>query len=113
MAVPRKCQKIIVNLCVLVQNIRKRIKNMMKFEEYLDHFDSILNSKNPEAPYDNPEYFQFAKLNWSRTQRWLKKGVVLPEVAEKIKAINTPQHWIVITEPWCGDAAQCVPFFQL
>lgn len=86
---------------------------MMKFEEYLDYFESLLNSEHPEAPYDDPEYFQYAKLNWSRTQRWLKKGVVLPDVAEKIKAISTPQQWIVITEPWCGDAAQCVPFFQL
>ncbi len=27
-----------------------------------------------------------------------------------IRAIDQPQTWIVITEPWCGDAAPMLPF---
>ncbi len=45
--------------------------------------------------------------------RWMKKGEILPHVKEKIQSIKESQDWIVITEPWCGDAAHIVPFIQM
>lgn len=44
--------------------------------------------------------------------RWLKKGEILPQVKEKIQSITEKQEWIVITEPWCGDASHIVPFIH-
>ncbi|WP_300352973.1 thioredoxin family protein [Fluviicola sp.] len=85
----------------------------MTFQTYLEQFEQILNSPNPPAPYDNPDYFNYTKLNWSRMNRWMKKGEILPHVKEKIEAIKKAQEWIVITEPWCGDAAHIVPFIQM
>jgi hypothetical protein len=85
----------------------------MTFQTYLEQFEQILNSPNPPAPYDNPDYFNYTKLNWSRMNRWMKKGEILPHVKEKIEAIKESQEWIVITEPWCGDAAHIVPFIQM
>ena len=29
----------------------------------------------------------------------------------RLKHITTPQIWLVLTEAWCGDAAQNIPFF--
>ena len=46
-------------------------------------------------------------------KRWLKTGEILPSVKEKIEGIKEPQQWIVITEPWCGDASHIVPFIQM
>lgn len=86
---------------------------MLSFDEYLDYFQSIINSQQPEAPYDQEEYFHYTKMNLTRTNRWLKKGVILPEITAQLASIREPIEWIVITEPWCGDAAQCVPFFHL
>jgi hypothetical protein len=86
---------------------------VMTFQTYLEQFEQILNSSNPPAPYDNPDYFNYTKLNWSRMNRWMKKGEILPHVKEKIGAIKESQEWIVITEPWCGDAAHIVPFIQM
>lgn len=45
--------------------------------------------------------------------RWLKKGELSATFVETVKGISQPQQWIVITEPWCGDAAHSVPFIQL
>src|SRR5690606_18563271 len=36
--------------------------------------------------------------------------LVSAELQEKIAKINTPQTWLVLTEAWCGDAAQSIPF---
>jgi hypothetical protein len=85
----------------------------MTFTDYQQLFQDILSNPNPAAPYDNPAYFDYTKLNWTRQQRWLKTGVLDPVLEQKIKAISVPQTWIVITEPWCGDASHIVPFFHM
>jgi hypothetical protein len=85
----------------------------MNFSAYQHYFQSIIDSPNPSAPYDNPAYFDYAKLNWSRMNRWLKVGNLSDEIKETLSKIDIAQHWVVITEPWCGDAAHIVPFFQL
>lgn len=85
----------------------------MTFQTYLEQFEHILNSPNRQAPYDNEDYFNYTKLNWSRMNRWLKKGEILPQVKEKIQSITEKQEWIVITEPWCGDASHVVPFIHM
>lgn len=86
----------------------------MTFEAYMEYFDSILkNETTVAAPYDDADFFQYTKMNGARMHRWLKTGKILPEVATFIAKIETPQHWIVITEPWCGDAAHSVPFIDM
>lgn len=84
----------------------------MNFKEYTDYFQSVIQSASPE-PYNDPEFLNFTKLNWSRTNRWLKKAELNEDLKETIKRIDQPQKWIIITEPWCGDAAQIVPFLEL
>lgn len=85
----------------------------MNFQEYLHYFEQVLSSEAPIAPYDNPDYLNYTKLNWARMNRWLKTGELSGEMTATVKAIHEPQQWIVITEPWCGDAAHIVPFLQL
>ncbi len=85
----------------------------MKFNVYLNYFEEILNNSTPSAPYDHPDYFNYTKLNWVRMNRWLKHAVLSEEIKKTVSAVNKPQHWIVITEPWCGDAAHIVPFLHL
>jgi len=84
----------------------------MELDKYLDQFEEILNADQPSAPYDDEEYYQYTKMNWARTNRWLKKGQVDPAVRKVIESIDKAQHWMLITEPWCGDAAQCLPFIH-
>ncbi len=82
----------------------------MNFESYLSYFDTIIKNPSPAAPYDNPDYFNYAKLNWVRMNRWLKTGILSEEMVKIVAAISTPQKWTIITEPWCGDASHVVPF---
>ena len=84
----------------------------MDFQHYQDQFQDILSNPNAPAPYNNIDYLDYTKLNWARQQRWLKIGVVDAVLAEKIAGLKEPQHWIIITEPWCGDASHTVPFIH-
>lgn len=87
----------------------------MNFQEYKVYFESIVSKEASEqqAPYDNPDYMDYTKLNWSRMNRWFKTGKLSEELLETIRKINSPQLWIVITEPWCGDAAHNIPFIEM
>lgn len=87
----------------------------MNFQEYSTYFKNIL-LKPVEAhqlPYDNPAYLDYTRMNWSRMNRWFKTGKLSDEIVEVVKKIDQPQHWIVITEPWCGDAAHNIPFIEM
>jgi len=85
----------------------------MTFQEYSTHFENILHTDSHQPPYDNPQYLDYTKLNWSRMNRWLKTGQLLDEMIALIRQIDEPQQWIVITEPWCGDAAHSIPFIEM
>lgn len=85
----------------------------MNWNEYNTLFDQILEKKFTGAPYDNEAYFNYTGLNKSRTKRWLKKNPITLETLEVLQQINTPQEWILITEPWCGDAAHSTPIVKL
>lgn len=85
---------------------------IMDFTAYQQLFFDILNTPNPPAPYDNPDYLNYTKLNWSRQQRWLKVGVLNPDLTNAVEKISKPQLWTVITEAWCGDASHTIPFLH-
>lgn len=78
--------------------------------EYLHYFEAILSGNISSEPYANADYLHYTKLNHSRQQRWFKMGELIPETAHALSIINERQQWILITEPWCGDAAHSVPF---
>ena len=85
----------------------------MTIDQYQSDFETILTTELPHAPYNNPDYFQYAKMNQSRSNRWFKHGKLSSDTITKIKSIQTPQTWILITEHWCGDAAHIVPFIAM
>ncbi|BDS11905.1 thioredoxin family protein [Aureispira anguillae] len=84
----------------------------MNLQAYRDLFKAILNGEFVQAPYDSESYINYVKLNHSRMKRWTKQGVLTPALKEAIEAIKTPQTWVLITEPWCGDAANSVPYLE-
>jgi hypothetical protein len=82
----------------------------MQYSEYTQLFEQILKNENPPVPYDNPDYFNYTKLNESRMKRWVKTMEIDEELKSVLGTVQVKQHWIIIVEPWCGDASHIVPF---
>ena len=55
------------------------------------------------------EYQPYLELNEARFKRISKTFTPSKEFTDTVQGITKPSHWIIITEPWCGDAAQSVP----
>lgn len=86
------------------------ILNAMTYSDYSAIFDQILSGTIQHVPYDDPHFIEYTKLNQSRSHRWDKTGKLTEECISTIQSISTSMHWVLITEPWCGDAAHSVPF---
>jgi hypothetical protein len=84
----------------------------MTLEEYRQLFTNILEGRYTQAPYNDEAYHNYVKLGYSRMKRWTKQSKIDKELGNLIRQINKPQHWIIITEPWCGDAANLIPYFE-
>jgi len=82
----------------------------MNYSNYSQLFDAILGTAVPAPPYDDAMYLDYTKLNRSRMKRWDKQLKLDENLVSRIRQISSPQHWIIITEPWCGDAAHIIPF---
>ena len=82
----------------------------MNFAEYLILSDNTLSGPEFEPPYDNPVYLEYGRLGLSRMKRWNKTLELDQTLCNLIRHIDQRQSWIVITEPWCGDAAPMLPF---
>lgn len=80
----------------------------MTFSEYISYFEEVLEEPERHEVYQDENYYQYAKMNWTRMNRWLKRFEPSDDIKQLINGITEEQHWIVITEPWCGDAAHSV-----
>ena len=56
-----------------------------------------------------PELLDYTKLNLQRMKRQDKTISLRPEVTAALEKLSRNLNWVVITEGWCGDAAQNVP----
>ena len=58
---------------------------------------------------DEAARVSYTRLNLQRTLRLERTWRPSPDLAAELARLRTPQTWLVISEPWCGDSAQCVP----
>lgn len=91
---------------------QKAIENSMSYNDYLNLIDEKI-SQNASTGHEQTELLtDFTKLNRARMKRLDKTQQILPELEKAVQAITVPQTWLVLTESWCGDAAQHVPVFH-
>ena len=88
-----------------------RVKNGLKYQTYMEIAGRKLNETNPDSLTEEEKHlFEYTKLNMKRSERIEKTYSVSDELKEKLSGIDSKQTWMVITEAWCGDSAQNLPF---
>ena len=58
-------------------------------------------------------YLEYSKINLQRTTRIHKTFKPNDNVVKLIMQFDKPQTWLMITEHWCGDSAQNLPYFVM
>jgi len=85
------------------------VEKSMTYKEYRDLIDTLFAEDKTTGPIQSPAMLNYTKMNIARMRRLDKTTRLAPETLEKLAKIDEPQLWLVITEAWCGDAAQIVP----
>lgn len=82
------------------------------YEEYKTMIEALHAQGKVTGVVQSESLLEYSKLNMHRMHRWDKTFVPNTELARNIAAIEKTVHWIVITEGWCGDAAQQIPVIE-
>lgn len=88
------------------------IEKAMTFSEYEKLLDDLLAAGKTTGPYQSDAMFGYGKLNRQRMHRLNKTVVLGNDIREAVSQITRPVIWLIITEGWCGDAAQNIPVIE-
>ena len=93
--------------------MKELIKNSLRASLSYSEYRALVQNKVEEGattgPRQTPDLAEYTRLNAHRMKR-LDKTVQLNDTAEMVlSSIQNPQTWLLITEGWCGDAAQALP----
>lgn len=79
------------------------------YEAYKNLMEFYKNTSATSGPNQSEALVNYTSLNYSRMNRGDKTVVIPKNIKEAFNNIAVPQKWLVITESWCGDAAQTLP----
>lgn len=87
----------------------EKLVSVYTYEEYVNLMETLVSEGKTTGPKQNESYAHYTKLNLARMQRVSKTAELRKSLQELVRSIAQPQKWYVLTEAWCGDAAQSVP----
>ncbi|WP_158961533.1 thioredoxin family protein [Myroides fluvii] len=89
----------------------KDLNNSFSYAAFRAYVSDALQH-NPDKLNLSADYLPYAELNEARLHRLDKTLRVEPEVALVMENLGKEYIWLVISESWCGDAAQSVPMLN-
>ncbi|MEM9687018.1 MAG: thioredoxin family protein [Bacteroidota bacterium] len=90
-------------------SIVEGILNGISYSTYRTLVKTLAQNGETTGKDPSEALINYTKLNDKRMDR-LDKTIEIPaEAAEKIKAFDKNMTWLILTESWCGDAAQTLP----
>ncbi|PST84848.1 thioredoxin family protein [Pedobacter yulinensis] len=81
----------------------------MTYPEYRLLIDQLLANGQTTGPDHSEGMLEYTKLNVQRMNRLDKTVTITDALAAAITALPSDVRLLVISEGWCGDAAQIVP----
>ena len=71
--------------------------------------ETVVAENRTTGPKQSESLSHYTKLNLARMQRLNKKAEIHDSLREAVDQVDIPQTWYILTEAWCGDAAQNLP----
>ncbi|MGY6650007.1 thioredoxin family protein [Wenyingzhuangia sp. IMCC45574] len=89
--------------------IYSTLRNSFSYNEYQEKMLAFVETKSSSGTDQSEEMVKYTKLNQSRMKRLNKTLTIDDDSLKTIHSINEKYTWLVLTESWCGDAAQTMP----
>jgi len=88
------------------------IESSISFDEYISLIDSLLAEGKTTGPKQSESMFNYGQLNRARMERLNKTIEIDDSTRSRIAGLDASWIWLIITEGWCGDAAQNIPVIE-
>lgn len=92
--------------------IAESLENSYSYTEYRNYIAHLLLDKRSTGHTQSEDLTNYSTLNEVRMNRLDKTIKILPEISERLKALKQNYILLIISEGWCGDAAQIVPVIE-
>ncbi|MEM1119004.1 MAG: thioredoxin family protein [Bacteroidota bacterium] len=79
------------------------------YQAYRQLIDDLFAQQKTTGTDHSESMLKYTKLNLARMNRLDRKSRLTEATISRLQSINRSLTWLVITEGWCGDAAQIVP----
>ena len=92
--------------------MKNYIEKSMTFAEYIALIEELLAQGKTTGPNQSEAMFNYGKMNRQRMKRLDKTVELTALMKEKARSVGQKWTWLIITEGWCGDAAQNIPIIE-
>ena len=89
--------------------IKEGLQKAISYSSYRKCISDLIASGKSSGPIQSEDLLNYSKLNDRRMTRLDKTIQLSHETLLALKKNDIPITWLVLTEGWCGDAAQALP----
>lgn len=82
------------------------LQKSFSFEQYNELIHNLLSEGKTTGPDQSQGMIDYTRLNEQRNKRIIHTGALDDNTIKFLNNIGQKQYWLVISEAWCGDAAQ-------
>jgi hypothetical protein len=80
------------------------------YEAYLGHMEAyVCSTLPPDADETTRRHHAAGPLNLQRVRRIGRTYTPSAAMQQALQTAHGTTFWLVLSEPWCGDSAQCLP----
>jgi len=91
------------------KSIEEGLQKAISYTSYRKRISDLIASGKSSGPIQSEDLLNYSKLNDRRMTRLDKTIQLSHETLLALKKNDKPITWLVLTEGWCGDAAQTLP----
>ena len=92
--------------------IENSLKTAISYAAYRGLVSNLLIKGKSTGPEQSEDLTNYSMLNDRRMKRLDKTIKISEETIQEFQKIKRPQTWLLLTEGWCGDAAQNLPIIN-
>ena len=83
------------------------------FESYKELVNNLVSEGKTSGVDQRADLIHYTELNAKRMKRIEKTTILQTDLKAAISRVHAPITWVLLSEAWCGDAAQIVPVLGL
>ena len=92
--------------------LAQAFKNSLSYSQYRDLVSTLISEGKSTGNTQSEALLHYSELNETRMNRLEKTIQITDEVKSQLQSLQRNVTWLLLSEGWCGDAAQLVPIIH-